>query len=347
VASCVLAQVWMHLPEAALHMQLASALQAPRALYSRPQRSVHLAPFHWHVLSRAHSALDVERLQEILQALAAGFHAQPVCARHMAWLGLFWQLVPHLPVAEFHWQLMSLLQPPDVLWRTAHCVKQVRNCEFHAHTSLRAWHMTCDATVAHACLQSLAVASQMHVLSAAQSWAVGFLSAQPGAQPVDGAKEQSVLAEQSAAFLALAHVPMQAPVATSHAQSGSVVHWACVAYLNWQRAVQPVPLTTWHVAEAPQVAGSTTAEHLPVHLAAAASHTQSDCDEHASAVVARKTQRVRHALPEAMHMDSDSHVDTLMGSVSDTGIWSHASLHTRLALSHMQARSPAHCAAVV
>lgn len=100
---------------AALHIQLGSALQAPRALYRRPHLRLHLRPFHSQVLSTAHSALLDERLQEILHAWDAGFHAQPVWAKHSAWLGLFWQLLPHVPTAGFHWQLMSLLQPLAVV----------------------------------------------------------------------------------------------------------------------------------------------------------------------------------------------------------------------------------------
>jgi hypothetical protein len=81
--------------------------------------------------------------------------------------------------------------------------------------------------------------------------------------------------------------------------------------LYWHRAVQSVPLTTWQAPEAPQVAGSLIDEHLPVQVDVAAFHTQSVCEEHASAVVARNTHRVRHAFPAAWHMYMDSHVDTL------------------------------------
>ena len=68
VASCVVAHPWMHWPLAELHMQFASALQAPRALYSRPHLSVHWLPFHWHVVSTTQAALFVARPHEVLQA---------------------------------------------------------------------------------------------------------------------------------------------------------------------------------------------------------------------------------------------------------------------------------------
>jgi hypothetical protein len=199
-------------------------------------------------------------------------------------------------------------------------VKQVRNCAFHEQTSFRAWHITCDVTVAHACLQSLAFLSQTHDVSDEQSCDVGFARAHPGVQPVEAEKEHSVFAAQSAEDLAFEHVPMQLPLVPSHAQRGSAAQGACVLYLYWQRAVHAVPLTTWHVADAPHVAGSAIAEHLPLHVDVMASHTQSVCDEQARAVVARKRQRVRHEFPDAWHIDNDSQVETLMGSVSETGI---------------------------
>lgn len=129
--------------------------------------------------------------------------------------------------------------------------------------------------MAHACLQSLDILSHTHALLAAHCCSVGFASAQPAEQPVEGEKLHSVLALQSAAFLALEHVPMQDPDELSQAQKTSAVQAAAVVYLYWHRAVQPVPLTTWQALEALQVAGSLIAEHLPVHVEVAASQTQS------------------------------------------------------------------------
>ena len=183
--------------------------------------------------------------------------------------------------------------------------------------------------------------------SAPHSCCVGFLRAQPGEHPVAAVYEHKVFAAQSAEVLAFEHVPTQEPVVESHAQSGSVVHAACALYLYWHRAVQPVPLTTWQVAEAAHVAGSATTEHLPVQADVSAFHTQSLCESQEGPVVARKAQRVTHVLPRVLHMLIDSQLETLMGSVTSTGIWSHDSVHTKFELSHMQAGLPEQLACVV
>ena len=60
-------QAWTQMPDFETHWQLASLLHATFDEYSSPQDSVHVRPFHWHVVSREQSPLLVLRAHDVLQ----------------------------------------------------------------------------------------------------------------------------------------------------------------------------------------------------------------------------------------------------------------------------------------
>lgn len=84
VESCTRLQDCTQVPDLETHWQFASDAHATFAEYKSPHLSVHVAPFHWHVVSFAQSALFVFRAHETLQVCEAGFHEHPGAARQSA-----------------------------------------------------------------------------------------------------------------------------------------------------------------------------------------------------------------------------------------------------------------------
>ena len=97
--SCTFVQDWTHVPVFETHWQLPSRAQLVTAPYSSPHLSVHVAPFHWQVASFAQLALFRLSSQAVLHVWLDGFHEQPVCDKHRAWLSL---------LAHATWQLLAI-----------------------------------------------------------------------------------------------------------------------------------------------------------------------------------------------------------------------------------------------